>query len=495
MSSQIPEIKYQWHPIEPLSVIDKSIDLIAVSNLIDVWHEVKARWQQKNIIEFRTRLIRRFSIETGILERLYNVSEGITKTLVEYGFAVESLRRVSNGSENSISASSLIDMLKDHQGAIEHIMDGISGQRQLTKSFVHELHQGLVEHQNTVDAEDQYGNRIKVPLLKGTYKELPNSPTREDGLLHQYCPPVHVESEMDALLKWLGDYSQENPILVAAWLHHRFTQIHPYQDGNGRLARTLMTYVLLKANLLPVVIQGDDVNKNIYINALEAADYGDLEPLVQLISRLEQEAILQALSFETDEKPVTTAVFEALRDKLEKRNKVTEDKLRNVNAVALAARAFTKTYLEKQLKHLNEILPAADRSNPEFIEGGNDKNNGHWYRFQLIQAAKQSATFVNFSENRYFLKTKIQIHQEQLVFVVSWHHVGRELSGVMQATAFAELESVQQDISTQNERSFSCSTEPYTLTHSTDPNTINGQFTAWLDAAFAVAFKAFSERL
>ncbi len=496
MSSKTPKIKYQWHPIEPLNARDKVIDLTSITNLIDVWQEVKVKWQQQNINAFETSLIRRFSIETGILERLYSSSEGITKTLVEHGFTVEVLRRTNEPMDSSISATSFIDMLKDHQGAIEHIMDGIGGQRRLTKSFIHELHQGLVKHQDTVDAEDTYGHRIKIPLLKGKYKQLPNSPTRkDDGLLHQYCPPVHVESEMDALLQWLDDYSDESPILVAAWLHHRFTQIHPYQDGNGRLARTLMTYVLLKANLLPVVIQGDDTNKDIYINALEAADYGNLEPLVQLIARLEQEAILQALSFETEEKPVIASVFEAIKVKLEKRNKDSQNKLRTVNTVALAARTLTKKYLQEQVQQLSKILPRLDQPKSEFTEGGDDKNNGHWYYSQVIQAAKQSSTFVNFGENRYFLKTKIQIHQEQLVFVVSWHHVGRELSGVMQVTAFAELESVQQDAITQSESSFICSTQPYTLTHSTDPNTINGQFTAWLDAAFAVAVKAFSERL
>jgi Fic family protein len=494
MSSQNPPTKYQWHRIEPLNQADRNIDLTSISNLIDVWHEVKARGQKQNIDEFRTRLIRRFSIETGILERLYNVSEGTTVTLVKYGFALDVLYRASGNLESSISATSLIDILKDHQGAIEHIMSGIKGERKLTKSFIHELHQGLVKHQDKTDGVDPFGKPQSVFLPKGKYKLLPNNPTRRDGLLHEYCPPVQVESEMDALLNWLDEYAPENPILIAAWLHHRFTQIHPYTDGNGRLARTLMTYVLLKADLLPVVIQGDDISRTQYINALESANYGNLEPLVLLIAQLEQEAILQALSFETEEKPITSAVFEAIKEKLEKRNKESQSKLRQVNEVALAARAFTKIYLERQLDQLNEILFNLERPKLEFTEGGDDKNNGHWYRYQLIQVAKQSSTFVNFSEHRYFLKAKIQIQQEQLIFVVSWHHVGRELSGVMQATAFAELESAQQSPA-QSENFFNCSTEPYTLTHSTNPDTINGHFTAWLDSAFAVAFKAFSDRL
>ena len=63
---------------------------------------------------------------------------------------------------------------------------------------------------------------------------------------------------MDNLVKWYNSYDKEDPLLVAAWLHHRFTQIHPFQDGNGRVARVLTTMVMLKAGLLPLVVDGDN---------------------------------------------------------------------------------------------------------------------------------------------------------------------------------------------------------------------------------------------
>ena len=44
----------------------------------------------------------------------------------------------------------------------------------------------------------------------------------------------------------------------AAWLHHRFTQIHPYQDGNGRVARALASLLFIKAGWFPVVVTRDD---------------------------------------------------------------------------------------------------------------------------------------------------------------------------------------------------------------------------------------------
>ena len=148
-------------------------------------------------------------------------------------------------------------------------MDCVAQARPLTKSVVHELHVLLTQHQETTSAIDQFGNRREIPLLKGKFKEHPNNPRREDGAMHEYCPPVHVDSEIDNLLAWLSEYkAEEDPIIVAAWFHHRFTQIHPYQDGNGRLARALTTLILLDAELLPLVVDRD--LRVEYISSLEA---------------------------------------------------------------------------------------------------------------------------------------------------------------------------------------------------------------------------------
>ena len=43
--------------------------------------------------------------------------------------------------------------------------------------------------------------------------------------------------------------------MEAAWLHHRFVQIHPFQDGNGRIARALSTLIFVKAGWFPLVVR------------------------------------------------------------------------------------------------------------------------------------------------------------------------------------------------------------------------------------------------
>jgi hypothetical protein len=68
--------EYIWRPIEPLSDAEKHIDLAAMRPLYENWHSSKRRIQQSSptqLADFNQRLIRRLSVETGILERLYDL--------------------------------------------------------------------------------------------------------------------------------------------------------------------------------------------------------------------------------------------------------------------------------------------------------------------------------------------------------------------------------------------------------------------------------------
>jgi hypothetical protein len=62
------------------------------------------------------------------------------------------------------------------------------------------------------------------------------TPTTSNGSRHEYCPVEQVEPQMEQLLRWYNAREKRDvpPEVEAAWLHHRFTQIHPFQDGNGK---------------------------------------------------------------------------------------------------------------------------------------------------------------------------------------------------------------------------------------------------------------------
>ena len=170
--------------------------------------------------------------------------------------------------------------------------------RSISRSAIRQLHQVMVAHQPAYRAMNQFGQWFDARLLPGTFKTLPNNPTRPDGVIHEYCPPEHVDAELDNLLTWYGEYARQpdvyHPLLVAAWLHHRIAQIHPFQDGNGRVTRALVTGHLVQQDYLPIVVTRDD--RNDYIDALEADDDGEPTPLVEFTSRLHRRSILQAMS-------------------------------------------------------------------------------------------------------------------------------------------------------------------------------------------------------
>lgn len=88
------------------------------------------------------------------------------------------------------------------------------------------------------------------------------------------------------------------PEVEAAWLHHRFVQIHPFQDGNGRVARALATLVMIRAGWFPLVVT--DAGRPDYIDAMELADAGDLRPLVRLFSNIQRRSFEGAMTAARD---------------------------------------------------------------------------------------------------------------------------------------------------------------------------------------------------
>ena len=320
------------------------------------------------------------------------------------------------------------------------------------------------------------------------------------GAIHEYCPPVHVDSEVENLLRWLSEYRGEDPIIVAAWFHHRFTQIHPYQDGNGRVARALTTLILLRADLLPLVLDRD--LRVEYINALELADQNRLSALAEIFARLERNAILQALSVDADieishQRSLTSAVIGSLADKFGKRRVQKLAELRQVNTVALELRAVSRSVLERSFTEIETALGEVGEPRIFINDGGPDRGNAHWYRFEVVQSAKEAGKFANFDEDHYFIKASAQVNRERLIFVVSFHHVGRELTGIMEATAFSKLVSYENsdDPDSVSERFSLCSVEPFVFTYRTKVNEIADAFGKWLDAALAVAVKEYGDRL
>ena len=230
---------------------------------------------------------RAFAIETGQIEGLYTLKRGVTEQLVAEGFAgVVGAHTLENLDDQVISG-----LLEDQTAACEMVWHDVAEGRPLTTGMLKSWHALLTRHQETVTGLTIVDGRIRkvqVPFVrKGVWKIAPNNPRRPDGVVHQYCPPEHVEAEMDRFFAIYNDEVAPRcyPVEVeAAWLHHRFVRTHPFQDGNGRVSRLLMAYAYVKRNLPSAIVSA--FGKPAYIGVLEAADGGDLRPFVDRIAVL-----------------------------------------------------------------------------------------------------------------------------------------------------------------------------------------------------------------
>ena len=178
----------------------------------------------------------------------------------------------------------VLEMLVAQYEGLELVTEYVRCDLPLTTSFVKELHALITRNQTHYDAADALGRRFQAELSHGTYKKLPNNVRRSDGSLLEFAPPEQVPGEIERLVKLYNGMDGIHPVISAAWLHHRFVQIHPFQDGNGRVARALTLYALERRKYAPMVV--DRESRAHYLSALDDANDGNLVPLCKLFAQL-----------------------------------------------------------------------------------------------------------------------------------------------------------------------------------------------------------------
>jgi len=114
----------------------------------------------------------------------------------------------------------------------------------LTENHIRQLHRDLVAHS------------IKDERHRGSYKVLPNQVEAFDesgkslGVVFQTATPFDTPRRMAELIEWVAGKEKDeslHPLLIIAVFVVVFLEIHPFQDGNGRLSRILTTLMLLRA--------------------------------------------------------------------------------------------------------------------------------------------------------------------------------------------------------------------------------------------------------
>lgn len=162
-----------------------------------------------------------------------------------------------------------------HNEAINWVLEVIKEDRPLSENFIRELHKLILKEPYEVDTITPDGNPSKKMINVGQYKTSPNHVKTKTGEIFRFATPEDTPIKMNELVQWYNEKSiseDVNPILLAAEFHYRYIRIHPFDDGNGRTARILMNFILLRFNYPPVIVKTED--KANYFAALRQADAG-----------------------------------------------------------------------------------------------------------------------------------------------------------------------------------------------------------------------------
>lgn len=174
--------------------------------------------------------------------------------------------------------------IKGHNEAIGFMLQLIKEERPLSESDIKDLHKIILVEPYFSKTISPQGVEFEKEIKIGQYKTSPNHVKTVSGDIHYYTNPEEVAFEMNSLLEWYRDAEEKklHPLVMSAIFHHKFTAIHPFDDGNGRLARILSNFILLKHKYPVIVIKNRD--KVQYYASLNIADNGIYEDLIKLFA-------------------------------------------------------------------------------------------------------------------------------------------------------------------------------------------------------------------
>ncbi len=103
------------------------------------------------------------------------------------------------------------------------------------------------------------------------------------NVVHRGAPSAEVRNRLRDLVRWYAKNQKKYPPLVlAAVVHNQFENIHPFQDGNGRVGRLLLNNIALKHGLPPLNIELK--NRSQYYHALQSYEKShNLRPMLELM--------------------------------------------------------------------------------------------------------------------------------------------------------------------------------------------------------------------
>ncbi|MEM7345016.1 MAG: Fic family protein [Chloroflexota bacterium] len=195
--------------------------------------------------------------------------------------------------------------IKGHNEAILYLDMLLQQSRPLTQKDILTLHQIMLVEPYEMPMMRLDGTSTQRQVGLGRYKTTPNHSQTKTGEIHFYTSPEETPVQMNDLMAWYHQTIQAqtvHPVILAATFHYRFLAIHPFDDGNGRLARLLLNFILMQHGYQPVIIKVE--TKDRYLLTLEQAEVDETDPLFSFIGQALHDSLTRHLgAIESEEKP------------------------------------------------------------------------------------------------------------------------------------------------------------------------------------------------
>ena len=209
-----------------------------------------------------------------------------------------------------------LEEMKSHDVALKMMLsEAKEPGKPLTEVFIRQLHQIMFREDYEEFKTMPDGRVVPYTVHVGRYKTRPNSVRTRTGEFFEYASPEETPSLMYDLVKWYNEEAEKgvlSPIELASLFHYRYIRIHAFEDGNGRLSRLLMNYILLRHKYPMIVIRHKD--KDRYLDALSKSDaqidprpsfganasIGQIAPFLDYIKKAMEKEIEDNLAFIDD---------------------------------------------------------------------------------------------------------------------------------------------------------------------------------------------------
>ena len=137
--------------------------------------------------------------------------------------------------------------MKASEASLQMLREELSERKPLTQHFIRLLHQTLLREDYTVYQALPDGTISSYIIHAGSYKTRPNSVITRYGDRFEYASPQETPALMTDLVDWYNEAETAgklSAVELATLFHYRYIRIHPFEDGNGRIARLMVNYIL-----------------------------------------------------------------------------------------------------------------------------------------------------------------------------------------------------------------------------------------------------------